>query len=51
MCLILYRLDATWKRDAGQGACTLSEAKEREDGVTNSGRGDREESNIWHVNK
>jgi hypothetical protein len=37
MCLILYRLDATWKRDAGQGACTLSEAKGKGHAMSNSG--------------
>ena len=53
MCLILQSPDILGKRGVGLGGGvrTLSEVKEREDGVKNSGRGDWEGSQIWGVNK
>jgi hypothetical protein len=51
MCLVLYRLDASRKADAGgskmcRGGSTLSETKEREGEVKNYGREDQNGSNI-----
>jgi hypothetical protein len=59
MCLILWKPDASEKRDVGGDEEMLAgqlvehplRSRGREDGMKNSGKGDSEWVNFWNVNK